>query len=424
MKFSFYTLGCKVNQYETNALKEIVLNKGYEITSQTPDIFVINTCTVTAVSDKKNLKLVRKIKKENPNSIIAVCGCFAQISPEKLDVNEVDIICGTDKRADVIDMCIDSYKTKNKYKVSQNTSQTNAFEVLPASVNNGRTRGLIKIQDGCNNFCTYCIIPYARGRNRSMQFDEVLNQIETLNQSNILEITITGIEIASYGVDIGENLVNLLDTICRKYPHIRFRLGSLEPRVVTEAFCKFLSIHDNLCPHFHLSMQSGSDTVLKRMNRKYDTALYYNSCEKLRKYFKNPAITTDLIVGFPGETDDEFNQTLEFIQKCNFANMHIFPYSIREGTKASTMDDQIDINIKNVRSKIATNISKEMEKKYLESFVNNKLEVIFEEPKDDFISGHTKYNFQIAVKSNNFIQGEKADILIKKVENLIVFGEN
>lgn len=422
MKFSFHTLGCKVNQYETNALIEIVLNQGYDISDENPDILIINTCTVTAVSDKKNLKLIRKVKKENPDAVIAVCGCFAQISPEKLQDADIDIICGTSNRANVIEMCIDSCATKKKYNLTEKTNTLRNFEVLPASVNSGKTRGLIKIQDGCNNFCTYCIIPYARGRSRSMPVSEILKQVDLLNESNIQEITITGIEIASYGLDIGENLVALLELILEKYQKIRFRLGSLEPRVITDEFCEKLSKFNNLCPHFHLSLQSGCDTILKQMNRKYTTSEFFTVCEKLRIYFKTPAITTDLIIGFPGESDDEFNQTIEFIKKCNFSSMHIFPYSVREGTVASKMGNQVSPEIKTLRCKIATDLANEMECEYLTSFLNKPLEIILEDSKNEFISGHSIYNFNVRTNDLTLNKGQKTILTPKEIKNNVLFA--
>lgn len=424
MNFSFHTLGCKVNQFETNSLKEIVLSKGHTITEEFPDVFVINTCTVTSVSDKKNIKLIKKAKKDNPNALIAVCGCFAQVSPEKaLELEGVDIICGTDKRADVIDMCIDSFKNKTKHKVLQNFSKKTEFEVLPIGKNSNRTRELLKIQDGCNHFCSYCIIPYARGRSRSMPFKKVIEQTEQLSKLGTKEIIITGIEIASYGLDIGTNVYELINTLCKTFKNVRFRLGSLEPRVVTDEFCQILSKHKNLNPHFHLSMQSGSDGVLKRMNRKYDTALFYNACEKLRTNFENPSITTDLIVGFPGETAEEFEQTLEFIKKCNFASMHIFPYSIREGTKASRMDEQIDINIKNERAKKASIIAQEMENEYIQGFLNKTVEIIAESPTNGKISGHSKYHFSIECVGENFKQGNKYNLMVYEITDGKVKGK-
>lgn len=425
MKFSFHTLGCKVNQFETNSVKEIVLQKGYSICDESPDIFVINTCTVTAVSDKKNVKLIKKVKKENPNALVAVFGCFAQVSPDKAQsIEGVDVVCGTSDRDKIVDMCVDSYKNQTKHTILRDTKVKNEFEILPISRNSDRTRELIKVQDGCNLFCSYCIIPFARGRSRSIPLETVIDQVQTLSDLKTQEIIVTGIEIASYGLDVGSDMITLIETLCIKFPHIRFRLGSLEPRVITDDLCKRLSIFNNLNPHFHLSMQSGSDTVLKRMNRKYDTKLFLNVCNLLRKYFKTPSITTDLIVGFPGETEEEFAQTVDFIQKCNFSSMHVFPYSIREGTRASTMENQIDINIKNKRAKIAGDIAKNMEHAYLESFIGKHEDIIIESPtsKGDF-QGHTKFHFAITCTDTDYTQGEKVSILITDVKNGKVFGK-
>ena len=417
MKFSFYTLGCKVNQYETNSLKEIVLKKGHMLSDEKPDVLVINTCTVTAVSDKKNIKLIKKVKRENPTAIVAVCGCFAQISPEKAkEIEGVDIVCGTDKRLDVIDMCIDSFENSNKYVVTHDTSKKSEFEILPISKSFDRTRSLIKIQDGCNNFCSYCIIPYARGRSRSMPFDIVLEQTAELVKSGASEIIITGIEIASYGIDIDTNLLNLLNKLCSEFKSTRFRLGSLEPRIITDEFCKLLSIHKNLNPHFHLSLQSGSDSVLLRMNRKYDTERFFESCTLLRRYFKNPSITTDLIVGFPNETDAEFNETLAFIEKCQLSSMHIFPYSIREGTKASTMEIQIDGSVKSARSKASIELASKMEHTFIEGFIGQTLEIILETEDAKGMTGHSKYHFPVLCIGENLQKGHK--VLVKLTETL------
>ncbi|MFI3227349.1 MAG: tRNA (N(6)-L-threonylcarbamoyladenosine(37)-C(2))-methylthiotransferase MtaB [Clostridia bacterium] len=424
MKFSFHTLGCKVNQFETNSLKEIVVQKGHALSDENPDVFVINTCTVTAVSDKKNIKLIRKIKKEKPNAIVAVCGCFAQISPEKAaEIEGVDIICGTDHRADVIDMCLDNAKNHTKHQVLQNTSVKNQFEILPISTRSNRTRELLKVQDGCNNFCSYCIIPYARGRSRSVPLEKAYEQTEILAKFGTKEIIITGIEIASYGLDIGTNIIELIAYLCKSFPQVRFRLGSLEPRVVTDEFCERLSIYENLNPHFHLSLQSGCDTVLKRMNRKYDTTLFYDVCIKLRKFFPNPSITTDLIVGFPSETEEEFEKTLDFIEKCQFSSMHVFPYSVREGTKAATMSEQIDVNIKNSRAKRATELATAMEKNFLQSFVGKNLDVIVESPSHGKISGHSKYHFAVECEGVEFLRGNLYNLTIFCRNNGDLYGK-
>lgn len=423
MIFSFHTLGCKVNQFETDALCEIVKQKGHEISDQNADVFVINTCTVTAVSDKKNIKLIKKVKKENPQAIIAVCGCFAQISPEKASaLDGVDIVCGTDNRAKVIDMCIDSYQNDTKHQVLREKNCKNPFEVLPMPTASQKTRKLLKIQDGCNNFCTYCIIPHARGLSRSIPLQEAISQVEILHKQGVKEIIITGIEIASYGKDIGSNLADLLEILCKTYPKINFRLGSLEPRIITEEFCDKLSKFDNLNPHFHLSLQSGCDTVLKRMNRKYNTELFYGVCVLLRKYFKTPSITTDLIVGFPGETEQEFEQTLNFINKCQFSSMHIFPYSIREGTPAAKMDNQIDINIKNSRAKKAKILADDMELEFLNQFIGKTIEIIVETTNKEFATGHSQHHF--VIKCNGNVQkGEKVSVLIQKNQDNVLFGD-
>lgn len=411
MKFGFYTLGCKVNQYETQALEQMVLNDGHTITQFDADIFIINSCTVTSASDKKNIKVVNKIKKDNPNAIIAMCGCFSQTSPEKV-APYVDVVCGTDNRLKVIELSIEAFNNKTKIDTVKKIENMD-FELMPAGNLNGRTRALLKVQDGCDYFCSYCIIPYARGRVKSMPMDFALNEVNRL--TDVLEIVITGIEISSYGKDIGGNIVELTENILKSTPGKRIRMGSLEPRVITQEFCEVLSKYENFCPHFHLSMQSGCDKILKKMNRKYTTNEFFSKTQLLRRYFKNPAITTDLIVGFPDETDDDFKETLEFIKKCNFSSMHIFPFSIRKGTVAAKMDNQIDIHIKNKRAEIAGNVAYEMEQKYLRSFVGEVENVLVEREKDGYMKGHTNKHFMIKFKSDINYKNQIVSIKIMDV---------
>ena len=329
MKFAFYTLGCKTNQYETQAMERLLLEKGHEIGSfsETCDGYVINTCSVTAVADKKNRAVIRRCRRENPDAVIAVCGCYSQHDPEAVRALGIDVIGGSGSRQEFVDMLLSAAGEHTHREEVDNALRRREFEILPAGGLEERTRAMLKVQDGCVNFCTYCIIPYTRGPVRSAPLELAVEQAKELAQRGYREIVLTGIEIAGWGVDLpGKPEVTvLIEAICRAVPDLRIRLGSLEPRVVTEDFCRRLSALPNLCPQFHLSMQSGSDTVLQRMKRKYDTARYYESVCLLRKFFPNCAVTTDMIVAFPGETEEEFAESLAFIRKCGFADMHIYP---------------------------------------------------------------------------------------------------
>ena len=330
MKFAFYTLGCKTNQYETQAMEQLLLTKGHTIGcwEEACDGYIINTCSVTAVADKKNRAVIRRCRKQNPHAVIAVCGCYSQHAPEAMDALGVDVVGGSAQRQAFVDMLLECANTRQKQQQLDNALRRREFEILPAGGLSERTRAMLKVQDGCVNFCSYCIIPYTRGPVRSAPLALAVAQAKALAERGYREIVLTGIEIASWGVDLPEKpaLTVLVSAICRAVPQCRVRLGSLEPRIITEDFCRELAAFANLCPQFHLSMQSGCDTVLARMKRKYDTARYYESVALLNRFFPGCAITTDMIVAFPGETPEEFQQSLAFIRKCGFADMHIFPY--------------------------------------------------------------------------------------------------
>lgn len=392
MKFAFYTLGCKTNQYETQAMERLLLEKGHEIGSfeDSCDGYVINTCSVTAVADKKNRAVIRRCRRENPNAVIAVCGCYSQHDPEAVRALGIDVIGGSGNRQEFVDMLLDAAGAHAHRERVDNALRRREFECLPAGGLEERTRAMLKVQDGCVNFCTYCIIPYTRGPVRSAPLETAVAQAKALAQRGYRELVMTGIEIASWGVDLpGKPEVTLLiEEICKAVPDLRVRLGSLEPRVVTEDFCRRLSALPNLCPQFHLSMQSGCDTVLQRMKRKYDTARYYESVELLRKFFPECAVTTDMIVAFPGETEEEFAQSLAFIRRCNFADMHIFPYSRRPGTPADKMPGQHNNATKEARSRAAIAVAEEMSRAYRESWVGRTLEVLFEDKDGEFYTGH------------------------------------
>ena len=405
MKFAFYTLGCKTNQYETQAMERLLLEKGHEIGSfsETCDGYVINTCSVTAVADKKNRAVIRRCRRENPDAVIAVCGCYSQHDPEAVRALGIDVIGGSGSRQEFVDMLLSAAGEHTHREEVDNALRRREFEILPAGGLEERTRAMLKVQDGCVNFCTYCIIPYTRGPVRSAPLELAVEQAKELAQRGYREIVLTGIEIAGWGVDLpGKPEVTvLIEAICRAVPDLRIRLGSLEPRVVTEDFCRRLSALPNLCPQFHLSMQSGSDTVLQRMKRKYDTARYYESVCLLREFFPNCAVTTDMIVAFPGETEEEFSESLAFIRKCGFADMHIFPYSRRPGTPADKMPGQHNNATKEARSRAAIAVAEEMSRAYRESLIGTPQAVLFEEEEGDYYTGHAPNYVKVYYKGEN-----------------------
>ena len=411
MKFGFYTLGCKTNQFETQAMERFLTERGHEIGSFEGlcDGYIINTCSVTAVADKKNRAVIRRCRRDNPDAVIGVCGCYTQHAPEDVRRLGVDVIGGSAKREEFIEKMLEAAQKNAVIARSEATWQSpgfsgsplelldNAlsrreFEVLPAGGLQERTRAMLKVQDGCVNFCSCGITPYARGPVRSEPLDEAVRQARELEKRGYREIVVTGIEIAGWGRDLpGKPPVRqLIEAICDAVPSLRIRLGSLEPRIVTEEFCAALGKLPNLCPQFHLSMQSGCDTVLQRMRRKYDTARYLESLELLRKYFPGCAVTTDMIVAFPGETEEEFRQSLEFIRKCGFAEMHVFPYSRRPGTPAAQMPGQLGNAVKEQRSREAIAVAREMNRSFREALVGSVQEVLFEEAEGSLSTGHAR----------------------------------
>jgi len=392
MKIAFYTLGCKTNQYETQAMERLLAEGGHEIGSfdEACDAYVINTCSVTAVADKKNRAVIRRCRRDNPDAVIGVCGCYSQHDAEAVQALGVDVIGGSGQRQQFVNMLLEAAATKKKQLCVDTALRRREFEVLPAGGLEERTRAMLKVQDGCVNFCTYCIIPYTRGPIRSAPVELAVEQAKELARRGYREIVVTGIEIASWGADLPgkPEVTTLIEAICHAVPQLRIRLGSLEPRIVTEDFCKRLQNLPNLCPQFHLSMQSGCDTVLGRMKRKYDTARYYESVRLLGLYFPDCAVTTDMIVAFPGETEEEFQQSLEFIRKCAFADMHIFPYSRRPGTPADKMPGQHNNTTKEARSRAAIAVAEQMSRSYRENLIGKQLEVLFEEQVGEYFTGH------------------------------------
>ena len=432
MRYAIYTLGCKVNQYETQALETELLRRGHTLVpfEDEADAYIINTCTVTAVSDRKSRNAIRRAKKRNPAAVVAVCGCYAQTAPEDVAALGVDLVSGTGDRLGFLNEVerlsglVRAEAELVPEMLVDNIMTHRSFEQLPAGGLEGRTRAMLKVEDGCVNFCTYCIIPYARGPVRSLPLPAAVAQAEKLARDGYREIVLTGIEISSWGHEFrdGTGLIDLVEGVCRAAPELRVRLGSLEPRTITEDFCRRAAALPNLCPHFHLSMQSGCDGVLKRMNRKYDTARYYESVTLLRGFFDRPAITTDLIVGFPGETEEEFTATLEFVEKCAFSAMHIFPYSRRTGTPAAKMADQVPNAVKEERAARAGALAARLKAAYLEQWVGASLPVLFEEEKDGLWRGHAP-NYVEVMAHGEALHNVIRDVNITELHGDGLFGQ-
>ena len=425
MKFAFYTLGCKTNQYETQAMERLLVGMGHEIGhfDEACDAYVINTCSVTAVADKKNRAVIRRCRRDNPDAVIGVCGCYSQHAPEAVRELGIDVIGGSGGRQEFVDMMLAALGTKAHQERLDNALRRREFEILPAGGLEERTRAMLKVQDGCVNFCSYCIIPYTRGPIRSAPLELAVEQARELAARGYREIVVTGIEIASWGADLpGKPEVTvLIEEICKAVPELRVRLGSLEPRIVTEDFCERLCKLPNLCPQFHLSMQSGCDTVLSRMKRKYDTARYYESVSLLNTYFPGCAVTTDMIVAFPGETEEEFAESLAFIRKCAFADMHIFPYSRRPGTPADKMPGQHNNATKEARSKAAIAIAEEMSRAYRENLIGTTQSVLFEEKDGSYFTGHAPNYVKVYLEGEN-LHNEIRQVTITEVYQDGVLG--
>ena len=423
MRVAIYTLGCKVNQYETQAMEQELLRRGHELVpfEGEADGYIVNTCSVTAVSDKKSRQMIRRCKKRNPAAVVAACGCYVQTHPDEAAGLDIDLIAGTGDRMAFLDLFEQAAGEKQPLTLLDDALRRRDFEVLPAGGMAERPRAMLKVEDGCVNFCTYCIIPYARGGVRSLPKAVAVEQTAQLRQEGYRELVFTGIEISSWGHDLktGETLIDLLEAVSAAAGDMRLRLGSLEPRTITEDFCRRASKLPNLCPHFHLSLQSGCDETLRRMNRKYDTARFYQSVTLLRAYFDRPAVTTDLICGFPGEPEEEFARTLAFIERCGFAAMHIFPYSIRPGTKAAAME-QLSAAVKERRAARAAEVASQMHRAYLEGCVGQVYPVLFEQEKDGYYTGHAPNYCETGVRGEDLhnkvlkvkITGTDGDMLI------------
>ncbi len=428
-KAALHNLGCKVNAYETEAMQHLLEEAGYEIVpfTQKADVYVINTCSVTNMADRKSRQMLHKAKKNNPDSIVVAAGCYVQTSEkEVLNDLSVDIVIGNDRKHDLVRLLEEYSLDSVNDTVDDINDGKHDFEELFIDQTKEHTRAFIKVQDGCNQFCSYCIIPYARGRVRSRRFENVIAEVERLAANGFKEVVLTGIHLSSYGVDFEEatGLLELIQAVNAVKGIERIRLGSLEPKIVTEHFASELSKLDKICPHFHLSLQSGCDETLKRMNRKYTTKEYERGCELLRKYFVHPAITTDVIVGFPGETEEEFEQTKAYLEHIHFYEMHIFKYSKRKGTRAAVMPDQIDEQIKAARSEKLIALGHDMSKEFRKFYIGKNEEVLFEEKAvigdKEYFVGYTKEYVKVAKKTaenleNQIVSGRISGMLTDEI---------
>lgn len=414
-KAALHNLGCKVNAYETEAMQHLLEEAGYEIVpfTQKADVYVINTCSVTNMADRKSRQMLHKAKKNNPDSIVVAAGCYVQTSEkEVLNDLSVDIVIGNDRKHDLVRLLEEYSLDSVNDTVDDINDGKHDFEELFIDQTKEHTRAFIKVQDGCNQFCSYCIIPYARGRVRSRRFEKVIAEVERLAANGFKEVVLTGIHLSSYGVDFEEavGLLELIQAVNAVKGIERIRLGSLEPKIVTEHFASELSKLDKICPHFHLSLQSGCDATLKRMNRKYTTKEYERGCELLRKYFVHPAITTDVIVGFPGETEEEFEQTKAYLEHIHFYEMHIFKYSKRKGTRAAVMPDQIDEQIKAARSEKLIALGHDMSKEFRKFYIGKNEEVLFEEKAvigdKEYFVGYTKEYVKVAKETDENLENQ------------------
>lgn len=413
MKAAFHNLGCKVNAYETQSMEQMFAAAGFEIVDfekEPADIYIINTCSVTNIADRKSRQMLHRARKLNPDAVVVAAGCYVQaVQGEVFNDNAVDIIVGNNKKIDIVAIVEEYLKEKGRSQNVIDIGKTTEYENLSIDTVYEQTRAYIKVQDGCNQFCTYCIIPYTRGRIRSRKMQDVLSEVRKLAAGGYREVVLTGIHLSSYGLDFGENqktsLIELIEAVNTVDGIERIRLGSLEPGIVTEEFAKRLAALEKICPHFHLSLQSGCDATLKRMNRKYTTKEYERGCNILREYFVNPAITTDVIVGFPGETEEEFLETKRFLERIHFYEMHVFKYSRRKGTAADKMEGQTPDGIKGKRSEELLLLDKKMSGQYREKLMGEETSVLFEEKilinGEEYFIGHTRTYVKVAVKSEN-----------------------
>lgn len=424
-KAALHNLGCKVNAYETEAMQELLEDSGYEIVPfhEKADIYIINTCTVTNMADRKSRQMLHRARKMNPDAIVAACGCYVQEKPEEV-ADCVDIVIGNNRKKEIVHILEEYEKGREGIRKDLvDIGHTREYEDLHLSRTAEHTRAYIKVQDGCNQFCSYCIIPYARGRVRSRSMESVREEVETLARNGYQEVVLTGIHLSSYGIDTGTDLLSLIRTVHEVAGIKRIRLGSLEPRIITEEFAEAIAGLPKMCPHFHLSLQSGCTETLKRMNRRYTAEEYYEKCELLRKYFRNPALTTDVIVGFPGETEEEFKASRDFIDKVDFYETHVFKYSRREGTKAAAMPDQVLEEEKTRRSNILLDLSRKKQAAYEQRLLGTTQEVLIEEEirrnGEIYQVGHTREYVKIGIRTEEKLANRLVQIEIENPFQII-----
>ena len=425
MKYIISTLGCKVNQYETQAMETFLMEKGHEraIPGELAELIIVNTCAVTAESGRKSRQTIRRLRDENPGALVAVCGCYSQIEPDAAEALGAEIVFGANLRTEFVEAIERRIQSGEGCRNIDAPFKRREFELLPAGAMDHRTRAMLKIQDGCVNFCSYCIIPYTRGRLRSLPLDVAAAETKKLHDEGFKEIVLTGIEVASYGVDLDgkPGLADVIEVVAEAAPGMRIRLGSLEPTVITEDFCRRLAATGKLCRHFHLSLQSGCDRTLKAMNRKYNCAEFYRAVELLREYFPGCALTCDLITGFPGETEEDQAATLEFIRKCAFADMHIFPYSRRPGTPADKMDGQNTSAVKSRRAKEAQKVASQMHREYMLSALGTELMVLFESESEGGFIGHSDTYISVFAAGEN-LRGQLRKVRIVSCDDELLRG--
>ena len=418
-KVAFITLGCKVNQYETNAMTEEFIKNNYKVVDkeEKADIYVVNTCTVTNMSDRKSRQMLRRVKEINENAIVVACGCYVQVAKDELEkMQEIDLVLGNNEKKEIVKY-VENYIEENvKPNDIEDVMKTKDFVDFGDITFTEKTRAVIKIQDGCDRFCSYCIIPYARGKVRSRKSKSILSEIQKIAEEGIKEVVITGIHIASYGKDFDDNyrLIDLLEDINKIDGIERIRLGSIEPTLITNEFMERLTKLNKICHHFHLSLQSGCDSTLKRMNRIYTTNQFRNIVELIRKNYKDVILTTDIIVGFPEETDEEFNETYKFLEEIKFYKMHIFKYSPRKGTPAARNKNQIDGNVKEERSNKLIELSNKNEEEYDKKYIGKEVQVLFEEEKKGLYKGHTQNYILVYCKSDENLENK---VLSENIED-------
>lgn len=426
--YNIITLGCKVNQYESEAVEEIFKARGFERKENNADVYVINTCTVTNMSDRKSRQMISRARNDNPDAIIAVMGCYSQVKPEDVaKIEGVDIILGSRNKEEVVDLCEDMLQNKEAIDQVISVSEEKTFEDLEISNQTEMTRAYMKIQDGCNMYCSYCLIPYARGNVVSRPMDSIVKEAERLAKNDFKEIVLTGIHVASYGKDFkdGTSLIDVIENVAKVEGIERIRLSSMEPRHITSDFLERMKATKKACDHFHLSLQSGSDDVLKSMNRKYDTKVFKEKIDLIRQVFPNAGLTTDIIVGFPGESDENHKETMDFVKEIKFAKTHLFKYSKRDGTKAAAMKGQVNGNIKKDRLKDLEAIEKTNREEFLQKQVGKTLSVLFEEKSDmeGFKSGYSTNYLRVNVENPSLPTNEIYDVKITGIINDELIGE-